>query len=99
MLEGVRKACYKRKVSAETLMQLVEETEEELFKRSEREIQSIDIGKALATRLKSIDQVAYVRFASVYKQFKDLDDFLDEVRELIESSPEDTPGQGELFNE
>jgi transcriptional repressor NrdR len=97
MLEGLQKACYKRKVSAETLLQLIEETEEQLFKRHEREIQSIDIGQTVAERLKRIDQVAYVRYASVYKQFKDLDDFLDEVREVLETMPEDTPGQGSLF--
>jgi len=97
MLEGLQKACYKRKVSAETLQQLIEETEVEIFKRQEREIQSIDIGKSVAERLKRIDQVAYVRYASVYKQFKDLDDFLDEVREVLETMPEDAPGQGSLF--
>jgi len=98
MLEGLQKACYKRKVSAQTLLQIIDETEEQLFKRHEREIQSVDIGKALAERLKHVDQVAYVRYASVYKQFKDLDDFLDEVREVLESAGDDQPGQGQLFN-
>ena len=77
---------------------LVDEVEEELFRRSDREVQSIDIGRAIALRLKQIDHIAYVRFASVYKQFRDLDDLLDEVREVLESAPpNDPPEQGKLF--
>ena len=98
ILDGLERACYKRKISAQTMLKLVEETEEQLFRKHEREIQSIEIGRAVAERLKRIDQVAYVRFASVYKQFKDLPDLLDEVREVLESAPEDLPGQGTLFS-
>ena len=64
---------------------------------AEREIDAIAIGRAVAERLKGIDQVAYVRFASVYKQFRDLDDMLDEVRELLESAQPEPLGQGRLF--
>ena len=98
MLSGVEKACYKRPVSPEQLSAMVDEVEDELLRRGEKEIDAVDIGRELAERLKRVDQVAYVRFASVYKQFRDLDDFLEEVREVIESSdPARPPGQGQLF--
>ena len=97
MLGGLEKACYKRPVSAQAMLQLVDEVEEELFRRNDREIEAIEIGRAIADRLRGIDQVAYVRFASVYKQFRDLDDLLDEVREVLESAQPEAPGQGRLF--
>jgi transcriptional repressor NrdR len=97
VLGGLQRACYKRPISAEAMTKLVEEVEEEIFRRGEREVQSIEIGRALADRLKQIDHIAYVRFASVYKQFRDLDDLLDEVREVLESTPNDPPEQGKLF--
>jgi len=82
-------------VSGEAITKLVEEVEEEIF-RGEREVEAAAIGRAVANRLKRIDQVAYVRFASVYKQFRDIDDLLDEVRDLLQDEGE-TPGQGKLF--
>jgi transcriptional repressor NrdR len=96
MLEGLEKACYKRPVSPQQLQEVVGEVEEELLSQHEKEIASVDIGRELAQRLKRVDQVAYVRFASVYKQFRDIDDFLEEVRDVM-NSPESTPGQGRLF--
>lgn len=97
MIEGLQKACYKRPVRSEDINVLVDEVEEELFSRNEPEIQSLDIGRALAERLKKLDQVAYVRYASVYKQFRDLDDLMDEVKQVLESRQNDSPGQGRLF--
>ncbi len=97
MLSGLEKACYKRPISIERLTQLAEEVEEDLFHRNQREIQSIDIGQAVAERLKHIDQVAYVRFASVYKHFRDLDDLLDEVRDVLQGAEPERPEQGQLF--
>jgi len=97
ILSGLEKACYKRPVSAETQSKLIEEVEEELFGKYEKEIEAIEIGRAVADRLKRIDQVAYVRFASVYKQFRDLDDFLEEVREVLDAGGPDAPDQGFLF--
>ena len=94
MLAGLEKACYKRPVSAQTLAQLIDDVEEELFRRHEKEIDVVEIGRALVDRLKHIDQVAYVRFASVYKQFRDLDDLIDEVREVLESHEPDPRHQG-----
>jgi len=97
VLDGLQKACYKRPVSVQAVQQLVEEVEEELFRRNEREIEAIQIGRAVIDRLKHVDQVAYVRFASVYKQFRDLDDLLEEVREVLNDDQTNTPDQGRLF--
>lgn len=98
MLSGLEKACYKRPVSAEQLAAIVDQVEDEFTRRGDKEINAVDIGWELAERLKRVDQVAYVRFASVYKQFRDLDDLLEEVRDVIESSdPARPPGQGQLF--
>ena len=96
VLAGLQKACYKRPVSAQMLQRVVEEVEEELFRRGEREVPAELIGQVVSHRLKQVDQVAYVRFASVYKQFRDLDDFLDEVRDVLENPPAPTD-QGKLF--
>lgn len=97
MLDGLERACYKRPISSETLQKIVEEVEEDIFRRHDREVQSIEIGRAIAERLRAIDQVAYVRFASVYKQFRDVKDMLDEVRDVMESPRPDPPEQGKLF--
>jgi transcriptional repressor NrdR len=84
-------------VSAGAIQRLVEEVEEELFKRGEREVEAAAIGGAIAERLKALDRVAYVRFASVYKRFRDLDDLLEEVKDVLESGEKDMPEQGKLF--
>ncbi len=97
VLGGLQSACYKRPISAEQINQAVDEVEEVIFRRFDREVAALEIGRTLAERLKQLDQVAYVRFASVYKQFRDLDDLLDEVRDVIESSDNAPPGQGLLF--
>jgi len=97
LMLGLEKACYKRPVSAEKLEQLIDQVEEELLSRHERDIAAAEIGRVLSEQLKGLDQVAYVRFASVYKQFRDLDDFLDEVRDVLASAPPDSPQQGRLF--
>lgn len=99
LLDGLQKACYKRPVPIERLELLVNEVEEELFRKHDRELQSIDIGRALAERLKHVDQVAYVRFASVYYQFGSVSDLLDEMRDLLESTQIEQPEQGRLFQE
>ncbi|MDX1682185.1 MAG: transcriptional regulator NrdR [Phycisphaeraceae bacterium] len=98
ILAGLEKACYKRPVSTETMEQIVRDVEDDLSSHHDREVEALEIGRAVANRLKQIDQVAYVRFASVYKQFRDLDDLLDEVRDVIEASDDDdVPDQGRLF--
>lgn len=94
---GLEKACYKRTIPTETLQNLVERVEEELHRKYEREVEAIVIGKTVAEYLKNLDQIAYVRFASVYKQFRDLDDFLAEVKEVLESNQDDSTNQATLF--
>jgi transcriptional repressor NrdR len=97
MLKGLQMACYKRPVTAEAMQKLIDEVEEDLFRRFDRELESVEIGKLIAERLKALDQVAYVRFASVYKHFRDLDDLLEEVRDVLQTTDQDRPEQGKLF--
>ncbi|MBI1336432.1 MAG: transcriptional repressor NrdR [Phycisphaera sp.] len=97
ILAGLEKACYKRPVSSEAILKVVEEVEEEIFRRFDREVDALEIGNTVANRLKHLDHVAYVRFASVYKQFRDLEDLLDEVRDVLETSQDNPPNQGRLF--
>lgn len=97
VLDGLEKACYKRPVEAQAMRRVVDEVEEELFSRHESEIEAVHIGTAVIDRLKKLDHVAYVRFASVYKQFRDLDDLIAEVREVLESHEREQPNQGHLF--
>jgi len=96
LVRGIENACYKRQVSAEQIQEIVESIEEELHRRFDREVEAIEIGKAVCERLKELDQVAYVRFASVYKQFRDIEDLLDEVRDVM-TRPADVKDQGKLF--
>ena len=79
---GVLRACHKRPVSAQQITTLVDEVENEIFNREEREIPSGTIGELVMNKLKDLDAVAYVRFASVYREFKDVDSFLAELKDL-----------------
>ncbi|WP_145081816.1 transcriptional regulator NrdR [Poriferisphaera corsica] len=89
LLTGLQRACYKRPVPTEVLTKTVEEMEEQLLNRGEREVESLEIGKILAEKLKRIDGVAYLRFASVYMQFKDLDDLIAEAEDIKQMRPGD----------
>ena len=98
LIAGLRSACYKRKIPAEQFQQTVENIEDELFRTFDREVHSRDIGRIASDHLRRLDQVAYVRFASVYKQFRDLDELLEEIRETIATGPPpEAPGQAKLF--
>ena len=98
LIAGLEKACYKRPVSAERLQQLVEVIEDELFRTYEKEVDSSDIGRIVSDKLKQVDRVAYVRYASVYKQFRDIEDLLEEVKEVMNTKQLDAgPAQGKLF--
>ena len=99
ILEGLERACYKRPVEAEHLQRAVEEVEEEIFKSSDKEVPSSEIGRLVTEKLRRIDQVAYVRFASVYRQFKTLEDLVTEAKAVIDAQHYDVPGQGRLFIE
>lgn len=84
VLGGLIRACEKRPVSYETLDGLVSEIEQVLQNEMEREISSAEIGELVMERLKRVDEVAYVRFASVYRQFKDINTFMRELNKLLE---------------
>ena len=81
--DGVLRACHKRPVSAQQITTLVDEVENEIFNREEREIPSGTIGELVMNKLKDLDAVAYVRFASVYREFKDVNTFMDELKSVL----------------
>ena len=83
LLAGVMKACEKRPVSQQRLEQLVDQVEQKLFGTLESEVSSKTIGEMVMEELREIDEVAYVRFASVYRQFKDINTFMEELNTLL----------------
>ena len=85
LLSGVMKACEKRPVPQARLEQLVDTVEQKLFGTLETEISSQKIGEMVMQELKNVDEVAYVRFASVYRQFKDINTFLEELNSLLQN--------------
>ncbi len=80
---GIELACKKRPISAESIASMVEENEEELQNLSKTEITSKDVGETVMKKLKDLDEVAYVRFASVYHKFKDINEFMNELKNLL----------------
>ena len=80
---GVLRACHKRPVSAEQIHRLVDDVETEVFNLEEREIPSSVIGEIVMDKLKDLEAVAYVRFASVYREFKDVNTFMDELKKIL----------------
>jgi len=83
LLNGMIRACEKRPVSIETLENIAVEIEQNLQNKMEREISSVEIGEQVMKKLKEVDEVAYVRFASVYRQFKDISTFMTELNKLL----------------
>ena len=83
ILNGLVKACEKRPVSMEVLEKTVSEIEQKLLNSMDREVPSERVGELVMDALKEVDQVAYVRFASVYRQFKDIDSFMAELNKLL----------------
>lgn len=83
ILRGLVKACEKRPVSLKELEALVQEIEKQIFNSLEQEITSQQIGQMVMERLKKLDEVAYVRFSSVYRQFKDINTFMEELNKLL----------------
>ena len=82
---GVLRACHKRPVSAEQIHRLVDDVETEVFNLEEREIPSSVIGEIVMDKLKDLEAVAYVRFASVYREFKDVNTFMDELKSMMKT--------------
>jgi transcriptional repressor NrdR len=84
ILEGLLKACEKRPVPMPKLAEVVDEVESKLADSSEREISTTEVGELLMGRLRSLDKIAYVRFASVYRDFQDVEAFLVELKDLLQ---------------
>ena len=96
ILAGIRAACHKQPVSVEAMDAIVDEVEEELIRNFDREVPCRFIGERVAGKLRRLNHVAYIRFASVYREFKDVGEFIETVQDVI-AHPADSPGQQELF--
>jgi transcriptional repressor NrdR len=95
VIAGLQKACYKRPVSAEQIQQIADKVEEEIFRNFDREVTSVFIGESVMKHLSGVDKVAYIRFASVYRDFKDAGELIEEVSETIRQA--EHSGQKKLF--
>ncbi|MBR1815861.1 MAG: transcriptional repressor NrdR [Lachnospiraceae bacterium] len=80
---GIVRSCHKRPVSAQDIEQAIDDIENKIFNLEVKEIESKEIGEIVMDRIKDLDQVAYVRFASVYREFKDANTFMNELKELL----------------
>ncbi len=89
ILAGLQRACMKRPISVEQMEQIITNVEQQVFNTMEREVSSLYIGELVLRQLRSIDQVAYIRFASVYRQFNNLQEFYDEINLLMERDKQD----------
>ena len=81
---GVFRSCHKRPISVDQIKAFVDEIENEIFAMEVKEIRSSTIGELLMEKLKTLDPVAYVRFASIYREFKDVNTFMDEIKKILE---------------
>lgn len=95
LLTGIIKSCEKRPVEVAQIEQMVQEIEKELYNTMEREVPSRVIGELVMERLRLLDEVAYVRFASVYREFKDVQSFMQELQELLQQNRKE---EGESAN-
>jgi transcriptional repressor NrdR len=97
IIAGLQKACYKRPVSVEQVQQIADKVEEDIFKNFDKEVTSAFIGESVMKQLREVDNVAYIRFASVYRDFKDADDLIEEVSQII--AEKNHTGQKKLFEQ
>lgn len=81
---GVMRACYKRPIPIQKIKEMIDSAEMDIFNREEKEIESKTIGEIVMDKLKDLEAVAYVRFASVYREFKDVNTFMDELKKILE---------------
>jgi transcriptional repressor NrdR len=84
IMGGLIRACEKRPVSTETLERVVSEIEQEVYSHYDKEVTSRQVGQLVMKKLRALDQVAYVRFASVYREFKDVSEFVEEVKPMLD---------------
>ena len=96
IIAGLQKACYKRPVSAEQIQQIADKAEEEIFRSFDKEVSSAFIGESVMKHLRVVDKVAYIRFASVYRDFQDAGELIDEVSQVIQEA--EHIGQPKLFD-
>ncbi len=92
VLNGLKKACEKRPISIATIEKIVSRIEYNLLERGEREIKGTEIGEVVMDELRKLDEVAYVRFASVYRQFRDINEFMEELKDILIKKGEETNG-------
>ena len=83
VIAGLQKACYKRSVSAEEIQQIADKVEENIFRKFDKEVTSAFIGDSVMEHLRKVDKVAYIRFASVYRDFRDAGELMDEISQMI----------------
>ena len=83
IVQGLIRSCHKRPVSMEKIEDCVNEIEAEIYNKETREIESSEIGEIVMDKIKNLDGVAYVRFASVYREFKDVNTFMDELKKIL----------------
>jgi len=96
IIGGLQKACYKRPVSAEQIQQIADKVEESIFRNFDKEVSSSFIGESVMKNLRRVDKVAYIRFASVYRDFSDAGELIEEVSQVIQEA--DDIGQTTLFD-
>ncbi len=96
ILSGLEKACYKRPVSDRQLLRIVEAVEESIFRNYDKEVPSSFIGDTVIEILRRVDKVAYIRFASVYREFQDVGELIKEAKD-VRDIPDETLEQGDLF--
>ena len=96
IIAGLQKACYKRPVSAEQIQQIADKVEEEVFRSFDKEVSSAFVGESVMKHLRVVDKVAYIRFASVYRDFQDAGELIDEVSQVIQQG--EHIGQPKLFD-
>jgi transcriptional repressor NrdR len=97
IIGGLQKACYKRPISAEQIQQMADKAEEDIFRHFDKEVTSVFIGESVMKHLRTVDKVAYIRFASVYRDFRDAGELIEEVSRVIQNA--EPVEQLKLFNE
>ena len=98
LIAGLQKACYKRPVTELQIREIIEATEEDIFKQCDKDVPSRFLGDVVSGYLRKVDKIAYVRFASVYRNFADVGELIDEARE-IKNIPVVGPEQRDLFKD
>lgn len=98
IIHGVRHACYKLPIDEAAIERLVDDVEGDVFQRHGREVSSVEIGEYLIRRLRALNTVAYVRFMSVYRQYHDVAEFIEEIQNVKDLAATQIPEQGALFD-